>query len=256
MRYLTLLSICGWACLSPAWAISVTPLSAELDLDRQQTHLIAVTNADSGTPLPVKVSAKHWRLDLAGKDQRDETDDILVFPGQFILEPSARRSVRVAVRSKDKPEVERAYRIIVQELPIDLKGRGKQDSGVKLVTAYATAFYVRPRNPQSRLSLIGVERRQEGLLFKIGNQGNVHTHLRELALVFSQGSKRARVDDPKQLPHFTGENLLAGSERHFSWRWPMDFASVIDHRQPFDVQMELVCESCEDGRTVLRFSVQ
>jgi P pilus assembly chaperone PapD len=214
-----------------------------------------VANANANRPIPIKVSAKSWRLDIDGQDQRGATEDILVFPGQFVLGPSARRSVRVAVRYKDKPEVERSFRIIVQELPIDLEGRTTQNSGVKIVTSYATAFYVRPVNPQSRLRLSGVERQSDGLLFKITNEGNAHSHLRELALIFSQGAKTLRVDDPKHLPRFYNANLLAQSERHFPWRWPEDSASIIDHRLPFDVRLELECESCDGGRTVLRISV-
>jgi P pilus assembly chaperone PapD len=205
--------------------------------------------------LPVKVSVKSWQMDTAGVDHRGATHDIVVFPGQFVLAPSQRRSVRVAARYKEKPEVEQTYRVIVRELPIDLGGKSALKSGVKVVTSYATAFYVRPHNPQSRLRLTSVERQPDALLFKILNEGNAHSHLRKLVLTFTQGTKMARIDDPKQLPHFLNENLLARSERHFLWRWPLNTLSVIDSHQAFDIQIEVACESCDEGRTVLQFSV-
>lgn len=253
MRYSTLLLTCAWVYLSPALAISVSPITAELDLASQRTHVITVTNSDADRPLPVKVSVMSWRMDTNGVDQRGATDDIVVFPGQFVLPPAQNRSVRVAARYTEKPAVERAYRVIVSELPIDLDGQSTQKSGVKVLTSYATAFYVRPHNPQSLLRLTGVERQPDGFLFKIHNEGNAHTHLRKLALIFTQGTETARFDDPKQLPRFLNENLLAKSERHFPWRWPADKAFVIDPHRPFDVQIEVACESCEGGRTVLQF---
>jgi fimbrial chaperone protein len=255
MRYLTLLVSCAWLYLCPAWAISVSPITAELDLAKQRTHVITVTNYNADHALPVKVSVKSWRLDSAGVDQRGTTNDIVVFPGQFVLEPAQRRLVRVAARYKEKPEVERTYRVIVRELPIDLVEQNIQKSGVKVVTSYATAFYVRPHNPQSRLRLNSVERRPDGLLFKILNEGNAHSHLRKLVLIFTQGTKTARVNDPKQLPHFLNENLLARSERHFLWRWPADTLSIIDPTRAFDIQIEVTCESCDKGRALLRFRV-
>jgi fimbrial chaperone protein len=255
MRYSTLLLTCAWVYLSPAWGISVSPITAELDLAMQRTHVIIVTNPDAERPLPVKVSVKSWRMDTAGVDQRGATDDIVVFPGQFVLAPAQRRSVRVAARYTEKPVVEQTYRVIVRELPIDLDGQSVQSSGVKVLTSYATAFYVRPHNPQSRLRLTSVERQPDGFLFKIRNEGNAHSHLRKLALIFTQGTKTARIDDPKQLPRFLSENILAKSERYFPWHWPADTASVIDLRKPFDVQIEVACESCEGGQTVLQFSV-
>jgi fimbrial chaperone protein len=255
MKYRTLLLTCGWLSLCPAWAINVSPITAELDFARQRTGVITVINPGAARPLPIKVSVKTWSMDSAGTDRRGATDDILVFPGQFVLAPTERRSVRLAARYKDKPDVERTYRVIVQELPIDLEGQTKQKTGVKLVTSYAIALYVRPNNPESRLLLTGVERRPDGLLFTIRNEGNAHSHLRKLTLRFTQGAKMARVDDPKQLPRFLSENLLAGSERHFTWRWPADIKSVIDSRQPFNVEVEVACESCDGGQTVLQFSM-
>jgi P pilus assembly chaperone PapD len=252
-RLLVLSCACVWS--TQAWAISVSPITAALDLATQRTHVLTVTNPDTKRSLPVKVSAKTWRLDSSGVDHRNATDDIVVFPGQFVLAPMQRRSVRVATRYKEKPEVERTYRIIVRELPIGLDGQSEQKIGVRLVTSYATAFYVRPLNPQSRLLLSSVVRSSDGLVFKIRNEGNAHSHLRKLTLIFSQKTKTLRIDDPQQLPHFINENLLAEGERHFHWRWPEDASSFIDPRRAFDVQLEVACESCEGGHTVLQFSL-
>jgi fimbrial chaperone protein len=255
MSYRTLLLICVWVWFCPAWAISVSPITAALDLATQRTHILTVTNPDAMRALPVKVSVKTWRMDTAGVDHRSATDDIVVFPGQFVLAPMQRRSVRVATRYTEKPAVERTYRVIVRELPVNLDGRSEQKSGVRLVTSYATAFYVRPLNPQSRLRLSAVVRQSDGLLFNIRNEGNAHSHLRKLTLIFSQGAKTLRIDEPEQLPRFFNENLLARGERHIRWRWPEDASSTINPDRAFDVQLEVACESCDGGYTVLQFSL-
>ena len=237
-----------------AWGFSVSPISAEIDLAKQRSHLVTVTSQDKEV-IPIKVKATSWSLTNEGKDIREDTTDIILFPGQFLLRPDEKRVIRAAPRTKAKPDIEQSYRILIQQVPVELKERQGTESGVKLLTSYATALYVAPKNPHSDTKIKSVERISNGLLFKLSNNGNAHTHLYRLTLTFTQDGKSASFDDEKYMPQFYNENLLAKSERDFLWMWPDDVANSLDLKRPFNIKVKFNCESCNGASTALTYSV-
>lgn len=234
--------------------ISVSPISNSLDMTKQQSRLITVRNLSKERSVPVKLSVWKWALTNEGQDIREPSSDILVFPGQFLLEPDGLRAVRAAPRYREIPTIEHSYRILIRQLPVDLEG-SSATTGVKFLTSFATAFYVQPTNPRSDVQFVNVTRNGDGLVFKLINNGNTHTHLRELVLLLSQGERIARFDDPEQLRRFYGENILAKSERHFTWHWPKVVSQNIDLRKPFSVRLKLKCEFCGRVQNDLTYSV-
>lgn len=254
-RHLFLLLLLGFAV--PAAAITVSPISAELDLSGRRSHLITVINTDEHRSVPVKVDVFTWMLTPQGADKRGPADDVIAFPGQFILKPGEQRSVRVAPRYTQAPDIEKTYRVLIYEVPVDLQGDASAEprTGIRLLTAYATAFYVRPAKPRSELRLDAVQRRAGGLLFKLSNHGNAHTHLRHLRLLVTQDGTTARIEDPQAMQRFYNENVMAGSAREFAWQWPARGLDRIDTQRPLSVRMELECEACAAAHAVLETSV-
>lgn len=241
--------------LSPhAWGFDVSPISAELDISKQRSHLLTITSQDK-EQIPIRVKAVTWALTKEGKDIRGATSDIILFPGQFVLNPSEKRVIRVGVRAKTKPAVEKSYRILVQEVPVSLQQRHGTESGVRFLTSYATAFYITPQNPHSDVQLKTVLTTADGLVFKLVNNGNAHTHLYQLSLTLSQDGKTTAFDEDKHLPHFINENLLAKSERDFLWKWPNAVPNSIDLKRPFGIELTFQCESCDKSVTALTYSV-
>jgi fimbrial chaperone protein len=252
-RYIALI-ISTFSLSSYAWGFNVSPISAEIDVTKQRSHLLTVTSQDKEA-VPIKIKAVSWRLTSEGQDIREDTSDIILFPGQFVLRPDERRVVRVAARTKTKPDIEQTYRILIQQVPVELKAREGTASGVRLLTSYATAFYVSPKNPRSEVHLTAVDRASSGLVFKLVNNGNAHTHLYQLILTFSQDGHTVSFDKDKHMPHFYNENLLARSERDFAWKWPADIARAVDLKRPFDVEVKFSCESCGGTNAALTYSV-
>ena len=240
-----------------AAAISVSPISAELDLSGKRSHLVTVINTDEHRSAPIKVEALTWVLTPEGTDKRTPAEDIIVFPGQFILRPGEQRSVRVAPRYTKAPNVEKSYRILIYEVPVDLASGADTDkqSGIRLLTAYATAFYVRPAKPHAELHLDAVQRRDDGLLFSLSNHGNAHSHLLHLRLLITQNGKTVRIENPDELKNFSGENVLAGSVRNFIWKWPTRHLDNIDKNHPVTVRVEMQCESCDGSQAAFESSV-
>ncbi|MFT6920397.1 MAG: P pilus assembly chaperone PapD, partial [Cognaticolwellia sp.] len=117
--------LCGWVLVplflvgSAQASIRVSPLSTELDLGKTNSKIINVFNSAPDKSVAIKVSARTWRLDKEGNDIRKPTEDLLIFPEQFVLPALSRRSIRIASPLTQAPGVEKNYRILVKELPVD-----------------------------------------------------------------------------------------------------------------------------------------
>jgi fimbrial chaperone protein len=228
----------------PAWAIKVIPITAELDLTKQRSHTITVINPDKKA-VPVKIKVFQWALDENGEDIRNPTRDLRVFPRQFILKAGQKRQVRVLLRNRRQASVEKTYRVLVSELPVELE-TSEKSSGLFVLFQYATALYVLPRQPQSKVQLRSVKRQKTGLVFTLHNAGNTHTHLQNLTL--NLGQVQLTEDD---LAGFYNENLLAGGTRRFVVE-----NSALSSRRALRGTLTFTCEHCGKNRQMtLPFSL-
>jgi fimbrial chaperone protein len=235
--------------LSVHAGISVSPLSATLNLDKARSHLLIVTNTNPNQAVAVRVRAVHWQLDEKGRDVRSPTDALVLFPFQFILPAGGRRSIRVSPRISLSPEVEQSYRVLVQQVPVDLTGNNEAHSGIRLMTSYATAFYIAPSKPFSQLEIESSTKEENKLSFTLVNKGNAHTHLHRLSITVIQDGREYLIEDPEVLKGIYNENLLANSQRDFTLNWPKSLKKTLDFKTPMTLQLKISCESC-GGKTV------
>jgi fimbrial chaperone protein len=248
---LVLLSVAG----KTQATITVSPLSSILDLNKTKSKMLTVFNSESNKSVAIKVSMLSWQLDENGQDIRKPTRDLLIFPEQFVLAASSRRSIRIAYSEPQAPGIEQSYRVIVQELPVDLAGNNQVQTGVTLVTSYATAFYVEPSLALSELALEEASVDIKKLYFTLNNMGNAHTHLRQAQIVIIQDEQRFIIDQSNDLKGIINENMLAGSKRHFSLIWPESISLAVDFTAPMVLELSLSCESCDTNSAVLRVPI-
>ena len=127
------------------------------------------------------------------------------------------------------PEKELAYRIIAEQLPINLnnpeESQAETTSGaVKVMFRYMGSVYIRPKNAESKVVLNGIthEKGTDGndrLVITFDNQGTRRAVLSELNLnLTSQGSQLTLK--PEQLEGVNNGVILAGNQRRFSMPWP------------------------------------
>lgn len=77
----------------------------------------------------------------------------MVFPEQIVLQPGESQSVRVQWSGDSVPATEVAYRLMAEQLPIDLGTEGANRSGLKLeMVKYLGRALVRPAEPAAVLS--------------------------------------------------------------------------------------------------------
>ena len=211
----------------PAWALRLVPFGAEFDpRGPGATRTFRIDN-DTDQPAAVQVSMVHREPDIDGREHpSDAEDDFVVFPSQLVLLPNEGRTVRVQWLGDSKPAKELNYRIVVEQLPVELDTKSAGGAHINLLLRYEGAVYIVPPGAKGNLVVEAAEAiTEEGtqrLAVTVENQGPAHTPLVNVALTL-----RARLDGAtltlagdQQLKGLEGGNLLAGYRRRFILPWP------------------------------------
>ncbi|MCF3625546.1 fimbria/pilus periplasmic chaperone [Planktothrix agardhii 1801] len=216
--------------ISPALAFKLDPISRVFEpAGAGATQSYEVIN-DSAEQIAVELSMAERKISLEGQETTESADDdFLVYPSQIVLPPQGVQSVRVTWLGNPNPEKELAYRIIAEQLPINLnnpeESQAETTSGaVKVMFRYIGSVYIRPKNAESKVVLNGIthEKGTDGndrLVITFDNQGTRRAVLSELNLnLTSQGSQLTLK--PEQLEGVNNGVILAGNQRRFSMPWP------------------------------------
>lgn len=216
--------------ISPALAFRLEPISRVFEpAGAGATQSYEVIN-DSEEQIAVELSMAERKISLEGQETTESADDdFLVYPSQIVLPPQGVQSVRVTWLGNPNPEKELAYRIIAEQLPINLKqpeeSQAETISGaIKVMFRYIGSVYIRPKNAESKVVLNGIthEKGTDGndrLVITFDNQGTRRAVLSELNLnLTSQGSQLTLK--PEQLEGVNNGVILAGNQRRFSMPWP------------------------------------
>lgn len=151
-------------------------------------------------------------------------DEFIVYPPQILLNPGERQRVRVTWLGNPEPAQELTYRIVAEQLPINLGQIEAQQGGrsviIKTLFEYVGSVYITPRNAQPNIqldSLVAVSNPQGGTQLKVTlvNQGNRHQIMRGVSLTVQGDNGDVIQFSPAQLKAIAGENMLAGMRREF-----------------------------------------
>jgi fimbrial chaperone protein len=93
---------------------TVSPLRLELSAKAPATVLQVINRGDAAATMQVQQRAGVQR---DGRDEQDETRDLIISPAIFTFKPGETQVVRIALRGAPDRQLERAYRILVSEIP-------------------------------------------------------------------------------------------------------------------------------------------
>lgn len=215
--------------VQPAFAFKLLPISRTFTpAGSGATQSYQVVN-DSNERLAVQVSIVQRQMDLAGKENyKPADDDFLIYPPQILLEPQKTQTVRVTWLGDPQPTKELAYRIIAEQLPINLEkpqaNQTKPVGAVKVLLRYLGSLYIRPANVQPDVILEGAEL-QKGtnsaneLAISFNNRGTARAVLKKLKLHLAGQGKTVDLQ-PEQLKEINNAVILAGNKRRFVMPWP------------------------------------
>lgn len=150
-----------------AGSYSVNPVKVELSATRPAST-IRVRNTET-EPLTLQVALKKWSQP-SGTDQLQDTRELVAVPPVFTLEPGAEQLVRVGLRRRDVDSGERAFRLILSEIPSASNGQG-----LKLALTMSLPVFVNPPELSGPKLVWQAERRQGGRVsLSAVNRGDTH----------------------------------------------------------------------------------
>ncbi len=210
----------------PAHAFRLVPIEMEFEPSgRGATQIFRLEN-ENRDPVAVEVKVMARAQDPDGQDVLTEAgDDWVVFPEQVILEPGQNQSVRVQWVGNAAPPVELAYRLIAEQLPVDIGKAPPQGGQVRLLVRYVASLYVMPQGVRPSVGIVSAGKAADGRLeLVVRNSGTSRQILREPTLTLQGGGKTVTLA-ADQLEGLAGENLLAGTTRRFLLPWPAGLAA-------------------------------
>jgi fimbrial chaperone protein len=185
----TVLACCIASAAGAGWAgaIEVSPVRVNLSA-QVRVGVLRVYNRGDEVAL-VQVSAYPWTAtDLpAGVEP---TDQLLVTPTTFRLAPEAVQIVRVGLRSGAPMQVEEAYRMVIEEVPLP---QAQDSTRMRLVVRHDLPVFVEAQTAPRDLIAFAVDCQPQGASLRLRNLGN--RHLKVLRMQLKQAATAQTVGD-------------------------------------------------------------
>jgi len=153
-----------------ASSFSVNPVQIYLSPKTPST-LLTLRN-DSEQSLRFQLSARSWDQSPTDQMELGPTKDIIFYPPLVTLVPKEERKIRVGVATPFG-QTEKAYRIIVEELP-HFEAPGAQPSGVAVLTRMSIPIFLSASNVVARAELEALNVENGRFTFQVRNSGNTH----------------------------------------------------------------------------------
>lgn len=220
------LSFCLFFCVAylvsvQAHALRMSPFKTEIvPVYDNGTQVFRIEN-NHAEATAVQVGVYTWDMNEAGEEKNERVEDLfVVFPAQIVLEPHEAKSVRVQWVGDTDIKHEIPFRLLVEEMPVVLKSTVRSKAAVKFMVRFLAGLYVTPERGSSKVEVVKVEKKGDGLRVHLTNQGVKHSIIKEPEItLFSEGGQKVRLVG-ELLKKIEGENIHAGKNRYFDIAMP------------------------------------
>lgn len=208
-----------------AHALNVSPIETFLDSANEDlTGTIKLENkTDQSMPVELK---QYRRLHQNGKESRVSTQDFIVYPPQVILKPKSVQTIRLVWQGLDKKkkniQQEVAYRILIKQVPLDLKAnqknKKKHQSALNIIYEYVASVYVQPKktNADMKINVVKHDIKNRKIEAQIQNTGNIHVLL-SFYDFFAKAKGLSTLVKLSPQQELLATNLLVGESRSFQF---------------------------------------
>lgn len=214
----------------PAHAMKFSPIEMTFSpAGRESVRTFRLEN-DTTEPVAVEVRVFSRSMALDGSDQlKPADDDFIVVPEQIVLGSGEVQWIRVQWIGAQNPDKELAFRLIAEQLPIDIGAHPEVDGGViRVLVRYLASVYVVPRGVEPDISVIAShEANASGkgstLRVDLENIGAAHKILNDIRLVVKSLINQQMTSillSAQELTELGGRNILAGATRRIELTWP------------------------------------
>lgn len=203
-------------------AFQLSPMSVEMTPTGMRAMSTFIIDNNGAHAIPVEISIFSRSISESGSDILIESDDdFIVYPVQLILMPGKSKSVRLQWIGPQYLDKERAYRMVVKQLPLNLEKAAVDGAQISMLFSYVASVYVTPKqHSNAALKITSASIENNKLIIVIHNSGNVHAILREPVITLSTTANNV-VLESEQLPGLVGANILTDHTRIFSLPIPV-----------------------------------
>jgi fimbrial chaperone protein len=183
-------------------------------------------------PVAIQLGMVTRESSLDGTEINTDADDqFLIYPPQLVIPPGEQQAVRITWLGDPKPTKELAFRIIAEQVPVDLteltQTEGDRTLTVRVLLRYVGSVYIKPDGVAPKLVLESASSQKDKtgadqLVLNVANQGTAHRLLQNIKVMVTAGSGKSVTLAGKQLEGVLNENILADSKRQFILPWPKE----------------------------------
>lgn len=160
-----------------AAALGFSPVRVTLS-ENQKIGTLFVRN-DGTEPVPMQMEVMSW-TQKEGEDVYTATREVLANPPIFTVPVGGSQLVRLGLRRAPNAQLERSYRIFLQELP---SPPSSDFNGAKMLMRVSIPVFVLPKvTTKPTLSWKAVRTSDDGLKISLNNSGNVHVQIVNFSL--------------------------------------------------------------------------
>ena len=207
-RYLSLLAF------PLLYSFTFSPMSQSIDLSENQKGTQYLIENSTSEPMAVELSVQERSMDSKGEETLTDTKEMMILPPQMIVPPGDKRTVRVNWIGKEAPKSEKNFRVIAEQLDLDVNQKPKKKGGVKMLLKYMATLYLTPKDADAKISIPEFTSTEKDLKLVIENTGNKHKILQSPKIIFEHDGKKTEFHS-SDLKGVAGENVLGNSKREF-----------------------------------------
>jgi len=183
----------------------VTPIRLDFDA-KAKSGVITVTN-EGDEKMNFQIKAAEWTQDAEGKDQYQETQEIIFFPRIMAVNKKEERVIRAGIRIPATTK-EKTYRLFIEEIPAPQRSEG---TTVAINLRFGVPIFAKPSREDPR-GVIEKNELSKGVFSTVlKNTGNVHFLIHSIDIK----GKNAKGEEifSKEL---SGWYLLSGAARLYT----------------------------------------
>jgi len=169
-----------------ASGLQVSPVTLTLQATQNADGLWLSNTGDDVVHAQVRVY--QWSQE-DGNEKLTPSRELLVSPPMVQLAASSRQLIRVIRTGVPPGAVENSYRVIIDELPVEMK----EKKGLQLVLRYSVPIFIAPAGAQPAAPQLSWSLRREGgqAMLEVANGGGMHAQLADLDFVDAAGKRSA-----------------------------------------------------------------
>jgi fimbrial chaperone protein len=196
------------------FSFTFAPMSQTIELSDNRQAVQFFLENDSPSSMAVELTVKERNMDQAGNETHKTSEEVKVFPPQVIIPAGEKRAIRVSYSGPKDLKIEKSYRVIAEQLPLNVDAKTKEKAGIQMLMKYVAALYVAPPSTKSDLKILSHSTNGKELKILIENSGGRHQLLNAPVLKYSLKDKKQEIS-AAELQGLAGENVLAGTKREF-----------------------------------------